>query len=99
EPASGVLVSFHVSRDLGVPVVDVGPGLGAVLGTAVPEAAVDEDGHAGLPKHQVSTTVEVSDRSCVDSIAKTRSVDEPTHGHLRLRVPPAVALHGGTAPW
>ena len=46
EASVGVGVAGSVAGDLGLPVLGVAAGLGAVLGAAVPEAAVHKDRHS-----------------------------------------------------
>ena len=89
------LVAGHVAVDFLVPVGAVGCGSSAVLGAAVPEAAVDEDGDARLDEDDVGFAGElfaeaVSEASLVEGAAEAQfargvgAFDTP-HGFRALR--------------
>jgi hypothetical protein len=66
ESAAGVGVSLAVAGDLRLPVPVVDPGLYAVLGTAMPKAAIDEDRHVRAGEDDVSDPGQPCERATVD---------------------------------
>ena len=75
EAGVGVGVSGSVAGDLGFPVFGIAAGLGAVLGTAVPEAAVYEDRNPQARKHHVGLAAHLGQRPSVYEVAQTASVE------------------------
>lgn len=67
-----------------------------MVGAAVPEAAVDENGDPCTRKDDVGPNG--SDTTCdwdgiVDSIAEPQGEESGAESHLRLGIPPAIGLH------
>ena len=87
-------VSLYVPRQLGAPIGAIGLGLCAMLRTAVPEAAVDEDGKASPLEDYVGSPSLSWQRRKVDSIPQACGVEDLPHGQLGTRVGPSVGLHG-----
>lgn len=99
QPAGGaeLLLRVRVTGDdrleLGLPPGGVRLGSGEVLGTAVPEAAVDVDRDAAAPEHDVRATPARRARGRrVDEEPQAQRVQLPSQRQLRRRVPAAVAL-------
>jgi hypothetical protein len=95
ETSVGFAIPFSVAVELALPPLGVGLWPGAVLGTGVPEAAVDVDGDAGGPKDDVGTGANAWDRSAVDPEADAAAVELGADGALGQRVPPAELRHLG----
>jgi hypothetical protein len=93
---AGLDVTSSVGRDLGRPELRVRLGSRVVLRAAVPEAAVDENGHLAPREDDVGGAAEVGDRSAVHEVAQTASVQFTSHGQLWSGVTGGVGLH--TAP-
>jgi hypothetical protein len=84
----GVSVSFNVALDLFGPV----PGICAVLsasmvGTTMPETAVDKDSDLGPRKDDVGLAPQVGQWPAMQEVAKTEPVKFPTKGKLGSGVP------------
>jgi hypothetical protein len=87
-------VATLVAFDLGRPVIRIGLRCSAsVLWATVPEAAVNEYGHAGGPEHQVCPSADSGKGSGVHSIAQTRRVQCTSQRQLRRGVAGALSLH------
>ena len=70
----GVGVAGPVAGDLGLPVLGVAAGLGAVLGAAVPEAAVHEDRYLQAGEHHVGLAAHLWQRAAVHEVAQATPV-------------------------
>jgi len=68
-----------------------------VDGTTVPEAPVDEDGHAPASEHNVSYSTDIGDWTYVDPVPKAESVKPTSNEHLGSRIPCRLAAHALTA--
>lgn len=89
-----VAIPVLVGCDLRQPV----PAVGAVraptvLGAAVPEAAVDEDGHLGAGKDDVGLPSEVRQRASMDPVAKATPVELSAERQLRPGVASGEGAH------
>jgi hypothetical protein len=93
EALIGVAVSGSVVGDLAGPERSVGGCDGVVLGTAVPEAAVDENGDAGRGEHHVGGASEVAQGPGRHPVAQTSCMSGRAQGELGLRIAPSVGLH------
>jgi len=99
------MVIFEIPLAIGIqlagPPGGVGLGGCAVVGAAVPEAAVDEYRDAGTGEDDVSFAAQASDGPPVFVEPHAVAVEGGSEGHLRLGVPWSVRLHrpphGGTA--
>ena len=105
--AGGVgLVAFDVALKLGAPVLGVGARHGGVLGAAVPEASVDEDGDA--PGREDDVDFDAAGAGVGGGIvggggesdvavfaeAESAAVESAAEGDLGLGVGALVGLHG-----
>jgi hypothetical protein len=92
ELAVGVGIPLLVTGELRlpVPVVDLWPA--AVLGTAVPEAAVDKYRHARPWEDDIGAPAQPGQWAAVDEIAQTEPMEDPTQGQLRGGVPTQLLL-------
>ena len=70
----GISVSTLVGFDLLTPEICIAGGPGRVLGTAMPKAAVDEDGHPGRGEGDIDAPAFVGQDGSVNSIAQTSGV-------------------------
>ena len=90
-------IPLDVSCKLGQPVVLVALRVGCVLGTAMPEAAVDEDGDLLPREHDVGAPASVSsERREIDTVAETLPMQQGTYRDLRFRVSASVRTHGAS---
>lgn len=78
----GVGVSSLVALDLGPPEIRSGRGRPKMLGTAVPEAAVDHDRDFESGERDVDGAAGPGQGAVVDPVAKPPSVQETSDGHL-----------------
>ena len=74
EAGVGVGVAGPVASDLGLPVLGVAAGLGAVVGAAMPEAAVHEDRHPQAGEHHVGFATYARQWPAVHEVAQATSV-------------------------
>src|SRR5687768_11484754 len=86
-------VPISIAPELWTPVGGVLLRCRAVFGASVPVAAIDEDSDLRAPKDQIGPAIEVREGSSIDAVPKAEGVDGSAYGHLRLRIPPPVALH------
>lgn len=87
-------VALAVARDLLLPVVGMGLGRrSAVLGAAVPEAAVDEHGDLEACEDDVGPAAQIGERTDVDPVTQPMGVQQAPHGHFRLRIARPIGLH------
>lgn len=93
KPLIRVPVSLSVAFDLLAPEVGVRPRPGCMFRTAVPEATVDESGHACASEDDVGPSSDAGDGGEVDPVPEPAGVEKATHGHLRPRVSTTVAAH------
>jgi hypothetical protein len=93
ETPISVAVPGSVGGDLVCPEGGVGVCDGVVLGTAVPEAAVEEDSDAGRREHHVGGASEVAQWPSRDPVAQTSRMGGRAQGALGLRIAPSVGLH------
>lgn len=91
-----LLVPFHVAGELRLPPCGVGLRVRCVLGTTVPEAAVDEHGHTSGREHDVGPTPESANRPTVDVIPQPERMESPPDQHLRRRVARGLSTHPPT---
>ena len=69
-----LFVPLHIALKLGYPVVRIGGGHGPVMGAAMPEAPVHEDGDLGGPEHNVGSTTDLLDRPDIHPIPEPHGV-------------------------
>ncbi len=74
EAGVGVGVAGSVAGDLGLPVLGVAAGFGAVLGAAVPEAAVHEDRYPKAREHHIGFASHFGQRPAVHEVAQATPV-------------------------
>ena len=87
-------VALTVAHDLLLPVVGMGLGRrSAVLGAAVPEAAVDEHRDLEACEDDVGPAAQVGKGAGVDPITQPMGVQQTPHGHFRLRIARPIGLH------
>jgi DNA (cytosine-5)-methyltransferase 1 len=91
----GLPVPLHVAGQLGGPPGGVAAGCCLVLGAAVPEATVDEDGDLGAAEQEVGSPARHAGEGGVDSISKTPPVKLASKEDLGLCV--ACSLPGHSA--
>ena len=95
--AKGVVDAFvasPIASQLRVPVAAIRPRSSAVLGTAMPEAAVDEHGEAGAGKHDVwAHAYRASVDRQVDSVSEAAPMEYGSEEEFRFRVAAAIAAH------
>lgn len=82
EVFGGLQVAGHVPVELGAPPVGVGLGTGGVLGAAVPEAAVEEDGDPGAAEEYVDGPPGHAGHRRVDPVAQPPAEQQPSYGQL-----------------
>ncbi len=94
EPLIGVSIPLLIALDFLRPVPAVGSmNAPAVLGAAVPEASVDEDGDPWPREHDVGLPPEMRLGATVDEVAQAETVKGPTQGKLRSGVTAALVAH------
>ena len=86
-------VTFDIAPELRFPVVGIGLRVSGMIGTAVPEAAVDENGHFGLAKDEVCRAAKAPDGACRHAVAKSLRMKNATKSQLWLGVTGTIALH------
>ena len=67
-------ISFNVASELGLPPIAIGGWHAAVLGAAMPEAAIDENGDLAPREHNVGLAAKARQRREVDPKSVTRGV-------------------------
>jgi hypothetical protein len=65
----------------------------AVVGAAVPEAAIDEDGDAASDKDEVGSPVQVSERTEIDAVPGTACVQRSSETQLGFCTDAPHCLH------
>lgn len=104
EALVGVGVAAFVGFDFGSPEVGGGAGGGSVvLGAAVPEASVEEDGDFGSGEDEVGGAADIFDGACGDSVAQSECVNGGSKGSFGASIAAAVGAHdragvGGGCP-
>lgn len=93
----GFPVPLHVSLKLGRPIVRVGSRLRGVFRALMPEATIDEYGHARRTEHQVGGATHSLDWAAGHSVAESSRVEEPAKCHFRSGVARAIRLHDPAA--
>src|SRR5579862_289039 len=88
-------VPLSGSLQLQEPVVSVCPRSDRVLGTPVPEAAVDENGDADTAEYEISRSAQGRDRTLANPVTESPRVHVATNCELRTGVPTAIGQHGG----
>jgi hypothetical protein len=86
-------IPLDVPGEFGCPPRAVGGGRGLVLGTAVPEAPVDEHHDSGASKQDVRTSTGQPGKRGVDAVAQTSSVELASEEHFGLRVASSLTGH------
>ena len=76
KPTVGVMITFHVVGELAAPPRGVCLWPRRVLGTRVPEAAVDEHSKTVTGEDKIGTTTYAGDRGDVDAVAQAHPVNE-----------------------
>jgi hypothetical protein len=76
----GVCVALTVASDLRLPIPIVDPRLVAVVWAAVPEAAIDEHGHARTREDDIDGPAQPVKGPTMDEIAETKPMEGPTQG-------------------
>lgn len=89
-------ISFAVAPNLLSPEVRVRASDSVMLGTAVPEATVDEHGDFRACENQVGAAIEGSEGARIDAIAEPCCMNGATKGEFRFGVAPPVRLHAAT---
>lgn len=84
------LIATHILGELGRPERVRGPGADVVLGTAVPEAPVDEHGDAGSREHDVRPA---SRGRCMEAVAEPGPPEEPANQALGAGMPSSDPCH------
>ena len=87
EPTVGGAVARDVGVELGPPPRPVVPRRGGVLRAAVPEAAVDEDHHAGAGEDEVAAGAQLRQRAVVHPVAVAQGVQPLAHSQFGPGVP------------
>lgn len=94
QEAIRLAVSLPIGHDLRTPVRGIGLRWSVVLGTPVPEAAIDEHRYPRPGENDVGAPTSVDHRrSEIDTVSQAARVQETSHGQLRRRVPTPVAAH------
>lgn len=52
----------------------------------MPKATIDHDGYVCTGEYEICRASEIWPRASVDAVPKARSMEQSTHGQLRLRV-------------
>jgi len=94
ERTIGLPITLDVACQLRPPVVGVGLRPSSMHGTAVPEAAVDEDRHSLPGEDDVCTGPQRRSQSEVDTVAPTARMQALPHCQLWARVTSAIRSHG-----
>lgn len=89
----GVGVAGSVAGDLGLPVLGVATGFRAVLGAAVPEAAVHEDRHPQTREHHVGLAAYLGQWPAVHEVAQATPVQCRADESFRSCVARALLRH------
>lgn len=99
EQLVGVGVPLPVVPDLVGPERRVGLRDRVMLGTTVPETAVDEHSDLRACEYEVRPPIQSRDRAIVDAIPQARGVRGAPDSELGLRVAAAVPLHPSPDAW
>ena len=92
----GLSVSTAIASYLSSPVLSVSAGDRVMYRTSVPEATVHEHSDPLTREEDVSGAPYRSNRSSIDKVSKTSSVDRASYRHLGAGVSSLVAAHAGT---
>ena len=93
ELAVGVVVTLPVARDLRTPEAFIDLGRAQMLGTAVPEAAIEEDRDLGAGEYDIGRTAQRRDRPGIHPVTQTESVYRRAQCTLWPGIATAVGLH------
>jgi hypothetical protein len=94
EQLIGSGITLAVSLQFRSPILGIRTGAGAMLGTAVPKAAIDKDGDAVPREGDVDTDISLtSDNGGVVAKAEASSVQGRAQRHLRLGIATAIRPH------
>lgn len=93
QPTVGVPVPFYVGRELVGPPLAIRLGSGGVDWTAVPEAAVDVDGHTGAAEYDVRSPAKPRDGRDVHPVAQSSPPKLAAEREFRLGIPSPLGLH------
>lgn len=88
-----VSVASPVRRELLAPPGAIGVWFRAMHWAAVPETAIDEDGDFLFRKHDICPAPRLRDRTHIDSVTHTESVEGRPDSHLRPGVTPTRRAH------
>jgi hypothetical protein len=99
EPRVGIAVAALVGLDLLPPKVGVASGPGPMLGAAMPEAAVNEDGHPCGGECNIDAPAFVGQDGRVYSVAEASRVQHSPELHLGRRTSSTDFLHPTTCFW
>ena len=75
-------IAFDVGCQLLAPPLSVGLGEAPVVGTAMPETAVNEDGHSDAGEHDVRAGATEPSEGQVHAVAKASAVEFSSEGQL-----------------
>jgi hypothetical protein len=89
----GLNVPGNISLYFELPPFSVGDWHVRMLRTAVPEAAIDEDGDPESGKSNVNGSARSTGDLHTHPVAKALEVQEASHSHFRRSVPPAQCRH------
>jgi hypothetical protein len=82
-----------VGIDLARPILGVGTRCRVVCLAAMPEAAVQENGHTRSWKYHVGRARYVAQRPCTNPVPKAQTMRSRAQCHFRSGVPKAISLH------
>lgn len=92
-------VPIDVALELRSPVIRVGLWIRRVIGAAVPEAPIDEDGDTSAPKDEIGSSPDRFQGSSGDPISKALAVEYAAKREFRGRVARSVSLHDTAPGW
>lgn len=92
----GISVSAPIGLDLPTPEVCIAGGPGCVLGAAVPEATIDEDGHPSSGEGNVDAPAFVGQDWGIHSVTEATRVQRSPDLHLGRRASSPDLLHPTT---
>ena len=92
QPLIGIGISGSIGFDLLAPEIGIALRPGSVLGTPVPEASIDEDGHLRAAENDVSDAPWLLKERNVKTIAQSSGMQRPAEVNFRTR---ALLSHAG----
>lgn len=93
QPAIGVCIAQSIGLDLCPPIRGVGLWPGPMLGTPVPEAAIDEDRNTSAGEEDVCAPSKARQGLAIDPKPESATMQQRTDGQLRPGVTRAVRSH------